>query len=425
MSNSIAIDLIIIDRESRQRRELTDIDELAESMQRLGLIQPVVLDRSNNLIAGERRVTAAKQLGWTHIDVRYFDELDSLTAKAIELEENIKRKSLIWQDEARSVAEYHALRSAQEEKWSQADTGKALGLAQNTISKYLGVSEELRRGNQRVIEAPRLSTAIGIVEREHARRDADTLDELRKVAAPAGDQAKPQVAPDLILNEDFCKWAPIYTGPKFNFIHCDFPYGIDADKFNQGAAKTHGGYTDDEGTYWRLLSCLCDNLDRLATPSAHIMFWFSMHFYQDTLRFFADHSDFRIDPFPLIWTKTDNIGILPDPSRGPRRIYETCLFGSRGDRKVVQAVSNSFGHSSVRDQHMSIKPEAMLRHFFRMFVDAHTLMLDPTCGSGSSVRAAKGLAASHVVGLEINPEFAKMANIQVNKMEVSDDDIPF
>ena len=33
-----------------------------------------------------------------------------------------------------------------------------------------------------------------------------------------------------IITADFTEWAPTYTGQKFAFIHCDFPYGINTDK---------------------------------------------------------------------------------------------------------------------------------------------------------------------------------------------------
>jgi DNA modification methylase len=59
---------------------------------------------------------------------------------------------------------------------------------------------------------------------------------------------------------------------------------------------------------------------------------------------------------------------------------------------------------------MSVKPEPMLKHFFEMFVDESTIFLDPTCGSGSSVRAAESLGAAHVLGLERDPEFHESAS---------------
>ena len=136
-----------------------------------------------------------------------------------------------------------------------------------------------------------------------------------------------------------------------------------------------------------------------------------MHHYADTMDFFASHSDFVIDPFPLVWMKDDNMGLLPDPKRGPRRIYETCLFGARGDRKIVSAVSNAIAEATDRSQHMSTKPEAVLRYFFGMFVDENSVVLDPTCGSGSALRAAEGLGAAHVLGVEIDEKFAERANV--------------
>src|SRR5262249_35190916 len=147
----------------------------------------------------------------------------------------------------------------------------------------------------------------------------------------------------------------------------DFPYGIGADTFNQGSAPAHGCYDDTPETYRGLVNCLLSNLDRLCADSAHLLFWFSMKNYSETLKLLR--TDFVVPAHPLIWAKSDNTGILPDPDRGPRRVYETAFFGSRGDRKIVQAVSNLFAAQSVKDAHMSEKPEEMLRYFFRMIVD--------------------------------------------------------
>lgn len=406
---SLSIEAIHVNRAERQRRDLPNIDVLSDSIRRLGLIHPIVIDRENNLVAGERRLAACRSLGWTHINCQFIDELDPLLAHAIELEENIKREALTWQDEAKAVAEYHTLRASQEAEWTQVDTAKALGLSPKTITDKIQVAKELESGNIMITEAPRFSTARGIVRRAEARlADAEIL-------AIGGPTVSAESPDGPILNTDFNEWAPTYTGPKFNFIHCDFPYGIGADKFVQGAAATHGGYDDTEETYWNLCITLAAQIDRIAAPSTHFMFWFSMHHYTATIEFFERNTDIRFDPFPLIWTKSDNIGIIPDPERGPRRIYETALFGSRGDRKIVRSTSNSDYSPSTRDEHMSIKSEAMLRKFFTMFVDGSTVFLDPTCGSGSSVRAARGLGAQTVIGLEVNPDFAGRANIAFNK----------
>jgi DNA modification methylase len=46
-----------------------------------------------------------------------------------------------------------------------------------------------------------------------------------------------------------------------------------------------------------------------------------------------------------------------------------------------------------------------------MFTDENTVMLDPTCGSGSALRAAESLGAAYILGVEINGDFTERANL--------------
>jgi len=437
----VPIDRITINRAERQRKELTNLEDLAESIRRHteslpetgGLINPVVVTRDLVLVAGERRLTAVRDiLKRSEIAVTFADELEPPRLRAIELEENIKREELPWQDYCLAIRELHLLKKSEFPNWTEGETGAVVGLDDAEINRRLKVANEIVTGNERVIEAPKYSVARGITERKIERENDSAVAELqsklaRKLDIPdrgtAPEQCsgstpgRPTISPDPspIVTASFLDWAPVYTGPRFNFIHCDFPYGINADKFAQGGAAAHGGYSDSKDYYWQLTQCLADNLDRLAGPSCHLMFWFSMEYYTETLAFFAAKTDFIINPFPLIWSKSDNVGILPDPSRGPRRVYETAFLGYRGDRKIVQAVANAYSAPSDRSIHMSVKPVPVLKHFFRMFVDTNSIVLDPTCGSGSALRAADAAGARHIVGLELNPEFAERARAEFTR----------
>lgn len=44
-----------------------DISALAQSITELGLLQPIVISETYDLIAGERRLQACKSLGWSEI----------------------------------------------------------------------------------------------------------------------------------------------------------------------------------------------------------------------------------------------------------------------------------------------------------------------------------------------------------------------
>lgn len=408
---SFPISSVIVNRPDRQRRELTGIDELAESIFRLGLIHPIVVNPEGVLIAGERRLTACRKLGWTSITVQFSDELPEYELACIELEENIKRVDLPWQDQSLAVERFHQLKLNHEEGWSQEKTADAIGLAQNTVSNHLAVAKEILSGNERVATADKFSVAKNIVERNNERRKTTAL---RAADAAIGsalgiEQPTEQSEKNVpILNCDFHQFQAAYDGPKYNLIHCDFPYGINvADAPRQNSAiRDH--YHDSPDIYWNLLDRFALAMDNLVADSAHLIFWFSMDYYTGTLDALRDMG-WIVNPFPLIWHKSDNAGVAPDPQRSPRRTYETAFFCSRGDRKLTQvgARSNSFAFPGNRADaiHISEKPQAVLRHFMGMVCDEYSLIFDPTCGSGNALKVGLELKANSVLGLELSEEF--------------------
>ena len=107
----------------------------------------------------------------------------------------------------------------------------------------------------------------------------------------------------------------------------------------------------------------------------------------------------------------------PDPKREPRRTYEWALKITLGDRPLVKGIAASFAYPCNADIkiHRSQKHLEVLSHFFSMFVDSSTRMLDPTCGSGTSVVAAHLLGAKDVLGLELDPELRASAVTHFNE----------
>lgn len=391
----VPLSQIRIDRPNRQRRELNGIDSLADSIRRLGLIHPVVITRDYELKAGERRYEACKALGWTAIPAQFYDEVDPTNLLLLELEENTKRLDITWQEQCRAIERYHEIRSAQESGWNHTKTAEALGESHDSISTKLAVAKEMKV-NKHVAEAPKFSVARNVTRRVTERRAQAALEE---IIPKEKDESVP------IINADFTEWLKTYSGPKFNFIHCDFPYGInfhDADR--QGAVRFGEDYEDSPETYKILVGAL----SKLPiAESAHLVFWFSMVHYGWTLDTLTSYG-WRVDPFPLIWSKGAT-GLLPDPQRGPRRVYETAFMASRGDRKVVRTTTNHIAFWSPDRIHQSEKPKEVLKHFFQMFVDEYSVVLDPTCGSGNSIIVAQQMGASHVIGIEKNEEFYQQA----------------
>lgn len=441
----------------RQRRAI-DVTDLIPSIRIRGVVHPIIVERfgdnqqSYQLIAGERRLTASRQLGLPNIPARLTSDLSGTEKQILELEENIKRRDLIWQDEALAVQRIHKLYLDTDPNWTHDNTNEVLGFTgRGMVSVYLQVAEEVTKGNKNVLSASGLRAAYNMIARRTDRAVADAMNDFLSepevqdaglfaysdsgtdnsgLGNGAGTESggnirsnknDPTIPPESILNLSFLNFAPTYSGPPFNFLHCDFPYGIGHHKSDQGNSEQWGGYDDSEDTYWTLCQALCANLDRLVAPSAHILFWLSSDIERQiaTVRFFAASApSLTFRTVPLIWLKTDNKGILPDPARGPRQIYETALFASRGDRLIVRAVSNAYGSPGTKELHQSEKPEPMLRHFFSMFIDENSRVLDPTCGSGTSLRAAESLGAKEVLGLEIDEKHVEGARIALRRSRV-------
>jgi ParB family chromosome partitioning protein len=76
----------------RVRKDLGDIDLLADSIKRYGLMSPITINTQYELIAGHRRLEAMKSLGETEIDAIMVDTKNKLLQLELELEENNQRK---------------------------------------------------------------------------------------------------------------------------------------------------------------------------------------------------------------------------------------------------------------------------------------------------------------------------------------------
>lgn len=79
------------------RSNLNGVEELAESIKNVGLLQPIIVRvndaHSFEIVAGYRRFNACKKLGWRKITC-HIVELDDKTAFEVSLIENVQRQTL-------------------------------------------------------------------------------------------------------------------------------------------------------------------------------------------------------------------------------------------------------------------------------------------------------------------------------------------
>ena len=95
----------------RIRRELGDIDSLSESLRQYGQISPIVISKKNQLIAGERRLEAAKRLGWRTINAIISERSGELERLELEVEENMQRRDFTADETAEASKRLYRLRN--------------------------------------------------------------------------------------------------------------------------------------------------------------------------------------------------------------------------------------------------------------------------------------------------------------------------
>ncbi len=105
MTTNKLISIEAIRLKSRIREDLGDLETLKSSIREHGLFNPVLVDSQYNLIAGERRLRAARELGWKQIEVRVMDSLDEVALLDVEVHENLLRKDFTEQEIAKSIEE--------------------------------------------------------------------------------------------------------------------------------------------------------------------------------------------------------------------------------------------------------------------------------------------------------------------------------
>lgn len=153
------------------------LDELAESIRRHGILQPLSVRRQGNayeLIAGERRLRAAMLAGVTDIPCILMS-MDDQESALVAMIENLHRQDLHYIEEAQG------LRRLQEDYgMSQEQIARLLGKSQSSVANKL----RLLKHSDRVLQALRETE---LTER-HARAllrlgsEEQTLEAIREIA---------------------------------------------------------------------------------------------------------------------------------------------------------------------------------------------------------------------------------------------------
>lgn len=430
-------DIIIAPDRQRQEFDPQALEELKSSIEGKSLQHAIVVrdtEAGPVLVAGERRLRTISDIfalgGFFWFDgVRYDDlvptvtlgELDVLEAEEAELDENLRRKDLTWQELAAAHTRLHKLRQNQMEaeiargepevtgvgegdSWTVADTaqeihGRRDGYYQDAVRKELIVARHLDKPE--IAKAKNVDEAFKILKRSEAATANRELAE--KVGAT--------FTSDLhrVYNENCLEWmkSAWVNGLRYDVILTDPPYGMGAHEFSDGGKDLpEHHYKDDYDSWKPLLKEWAIASYALAKDQCHAYVFCDIDRYHELKKFMQD-AGWYVHRTPLIDYKTDS-GRVPLPDRGPRRQWEMILYAIKGDKPVTHIYPDVIPCQADDNMtHGAQKPVALYTNLLKRSVRPGDKVLDTFGGSGTLIPACHQMQCEATV-IEQNPEYYGM-----------------
>lgn len=429
-TSTLVTDLII--SENRQRREFDPeaLIDLSNSISSLGLMHPIVV-RSTPLgpvlVAGERRLRALETIWALGDPVRHngriyppneiptitLGELSPLEAEEAELDENLKRKDLTWQERSEALDRLHKLRIAQAaaigESHSIADTLREVDTTDYASDRQaILVAQHL--DNPLVAGAKNEKEAFKILKREETRT--------KNIALAETVGASYNSSVHQLHHADCVEWMAQCPDNTFDVILTDPPYGMNADSFGDGGGKMTNSqhHYDDSPEAWRkLMHKVCPEFYRIADFQAHAYIFCDFDRFHE-LKSIMEAAGWYVFRTPLIVHKLGS-GRVPLPEHGPRRQYETILYAIKGQRPVTGIFSDVIPCRLEENLgHGANKPVELYVDLLKRSTAPGDKVLDAFAGSGTIFPAAHACKL-YATGLELTSEYYGIAVSRLNALD--------
>ena len=336
------------------------ITKLRASLREFGFINPVIIDRDFNVIAGHGRILAAKEENISEVPCVFADHLTEAQKKAYIIADNRMALDAGWDEELLRVE----IESLQAEAFDLALTG----FDEKELSKLFDDGTEAEDDDFDVdeeLKKPVFSKA----------GDVWTLGRHRLVC---GDSTKPET------------YETLMQGKRANLVVTDPPYNVNYE-------GTAGKIKNDNMASEKFFDFLFDafsNMERVMADDASIYV-----FHADTeglnFRKAFDAAGFYLSGC-CIWKKPSLV-----LGRSPYQWqHEPCLFGWKksgkhqwySDRK--QTTIWEFEKTKKNTDHPTMKPIPLLAYAVSNSSMSNTLVLDPFGGSGSTLIACEQMDRS-------------------------------
>lgn len=456
LSRLVPLSSILV--EDRLRIDLGEVQELAESMRDNGVFHPPVVEgipyseadksiindgmptfrgHDYRLLAGGRRMAAftllnsnkvegAKGEDWTMVPVTVFDELPADQKIVVEVEENIKRKEMTWQETLAGIVKYHKakVRTALQEgdTWSQSATGRLLNMNQAKVSIAFKVHDAIKAGNEKVAKAESLNEAIKVLMGEEL--DRAQAEQMRRIQLKRAEQAKTsalkttEVSTSTLLgvreSQPVSHSVEPLVKPKFtpeqvasfyhhgnalevlpllakntviNHIITDPPYAIEMDNLEMVGVERIADTHIVEENLKLLPEFIRVSFDCIAEDGFMCM-WYDLD-HHEKIKTWAEKVGWKVCRWPFIWLKTSSCR-NSQAQYNITKSSEVCYIFRRSEKSILkQKRSNNYllASSVATAEHPFVKPSETWKWLIESVSTEGQTIFDGFAGQGSSLAA--------------------------------------
>jgi ParB/RepB/Spo0J family partition protein len=403
--------------QSRYRRDMGALKDLASSIKRTRQILPIVINKQNELIDGGRRLAACVIAG---VNVKCVDEdvVDAYEMRELEVEANLHRKDFTPAEYALAVRDLHQMkiakygeggggRSSEEDtSWDAQKTADIIGKTKTSVYRALEMADLIDK-------FPQLKNAK---TKSEITKAAKGLTKLQKtVDGLAKHKAAVETGEKLykIIHGDAVEHMLIMPDNSVDILCTDPLYGIEADKLMQsvcgrtGGAFSTSGYKIDDNTdkamlYYKLLA---KESFRFTAPDAHGYIFCGPEYFW-TLREIFMAEGWLVHVKPLIWIKRE-VGQCNVPHAWPSSCYEMLMYLRKNDSRLVQEGKPDWVDclpvKPSERRHDYEKPTQLIRTLLERVALPGHLVYDPFAGSGPVIEVATDMKLTSI-GVEISSE---------------------
>lgn len=386
----------------RFRSDLGDIGELAESIAKVGLLHPIVIDRENRLIAGRRRLAACKALKWDRVPVHVV-ALDNVVLG--EHDENVIRKDFTIsekvaigralepreREEAKARKDKHGGTAPGKKKNTEGNFPSVKAQSRDKVGRSVGLSGRTYEKAKAVIEAAesdpkafgevaaemdrtgKVDKAYREVKKIEARREAER--EAKKIEKETGDDQGIRVGDFRDVKIDPGSASLIFTDPPYD--RESLPLYGDLAKWAATALRDGGSLVVYAGHY-----ALPEILNAMMP---HLTYWWTLVSW-----IYQSHARMTIRGVFVGWKPV--LWFVKGTKRDPKSMVSDVIQAKKPEKTI----------------HDWEQPVAEAEYLIDLLTRPGELVIDPMCGSGTTLVAARNLGRRGI-GIEISKTTALRA----------------